>query len=260
MNVYSVQFFPKLKIKFCQYFGIASTLAVEELDRRAIRIENRISQLHRFLKLQAKKKKAKPAEKKADKKVIASPKPKAVSKSKTKIKSKSKTKRPSLATITDLPLLSTRPILVEKPVEEIEVPIQKTTPAPQPVVKAPEEVIVLIQPEDETRRAAQGYFGSEVTLIELENLQHLEGHFDGKKVLAVIFDRMLLSQEPALPVFEKLNQQFPSTKMIGLSHYLTLALSESFSNRNDFATFTSRPLSSEGLAEIFGGKPKQAIS
>lgn len=124
----------------------------------------------------------------------------------------------------------------------------------------PEEAVVLIAPEENTRRAVQEYFGPKVTVIEVEGVQHLERHFEGRRVLAVVFDRALLGQEPARTILEPLSQDHAETRWIGLSSYLTLAFAESMPQREDFATFLTRPLQPAALAGLFVGEPEAAIS
>lgn len=45
MNVYSIRLIPSLKLKLCQYLGIASTLAVDELAQRLERLELKLDRL-----------------------------------------------------------------------------------------------------------------------------------------------------------------------------------------------------------------------
>ena len=118
----------------------------------------------------------------------------------------------------------------------------------------------MIAADEATRRAVQDYFGVGVTLIGVEGVQHLDRHFEDRRVLAVVFDRALLGQDFARETLEPLSRAHAETRWIGLSSYLTLAFAESMPQREDFATFLTRPLAAEALAGIFSAERPPAIS
>ncbi len=45
MNVYSIHWFPSLKLKICEFLGIASHLAIDQLKQRLETVEHRVAQL-----------------------------------------------------------------------------------------------------------------------------------------------------------------------------------------------------------------------
>ncbi|HKX11775.1 MAG TPA: hypothetical protein VJP40_01390 [bacterium] len=250
MNVYSVRLLPSLKIKLCQFLGIATSMAVDELGLRLESLERKLDRLdvqlrrssNRALPILEGRVGAKTIKKKPTpaRKVAAATPPKK-----------------KLADLKSLP----------RPIEELEVPslrpeavaaelaaIQEAAPPRQP------EALVLLQADDNTRRSAAEYFGPEVELLEAAELDELAEAFESHQVLAVLFDRAQLGQPDFRGTLEILAQSHPETRMIGLSSYLTLALADSLPQREDFATFLTRPLSAESLAGAFGAGKRQAIS
>ncbi len=249
MNVYSVRLLPSLKIKLCQFLGIATSMAMDELGLRLESLERKLDRLDIQLRRSANrampilegrvgaktiKKKPTPARKAAG---LTPPKKK-------------------LADLKSLP----QPVEIESPslspaaVAAELAAIQEAAPPRQP------EALVLLQADDNTRRSAAEYFGSEVELLEAAGLAEVAGAFESRQVVAVLFDRAQLGQPDFRGTLEILAQSHPETRMIGLSSYLTLALADSLPQREDFATFLTRPLSAEALAGVFGAGKRQAIS
>jgi len=260
MNVYSIRLIPSLKLKLCQFLGIASEMAVEELSGRLQQLEHKIDRLDLQLRRSSRRSLLVPVAALAEtnsvkKKPSRAAKPAAAKRPKTK---------PRLAEVTSI----ARPesLFEELATASLEAPqsvlnpMSVEAPEVEPFVAIPEEVVVLIGAEEATRRAVQEYFGPGVTLIDLEGVQHLENHFEGKRVLAVIFDRSLLAQDAARATLELLSQEHLETRWLGLSSYLTLAFAESMPQREDFATYLTRPLSMESLSEVFGGEAEVVIS
>ena len=256
MNVYSIRLIPSLKLKLCQYLGIASTLAVDELAQRLERLEFKLDRLDVQLRRSSRRA------------LVISPAPKAEANPNVKKKpsrtarvaaSKPPKAKPRLAEVTPIarPELSEEPPVVAAATAPVVTP---QVPAAQTPALYQEEAVVLIAPEENTRRAVQEYFGPKVTVIEVEGVQHLERHFEGRKILAVVFDRALLGQELARSTLEPLSRDHAETRWIGLSSYLTLAFAESMPQREDFATFLTRPLQPVALAGLFTGEPEPAIS
>ena len=250
MNVYSIRLIPSLKLKLCQFLGIASTMAVGELGERLDRLELKLDRLDVQLRRSSRRQLVLPTQAKPE----------------VSLGVKKKPSRPQLATASKPP--KGKPRLVEvAPIATPEVPAAETfapslvSVASTPAETAPvEEAVILIAAEEATRRAVQEHFGVGVTLIEVEGVQHLDRHFEARRVLAVIFDRALLGQEAVRETLESLSRAQSETRYIGLSSYLTLAFAESMPQREDFATFLTRPLDAAALAGIFPAEQRPAIS
>jgi hypothetical protein len=256
MNVYSIRLIPSLKLKLCQFFGIASTMAVGDLADRLERLEIKLDRLDVQMRRSSRRQLVLPREAKAE----------------AILGVKKKPSRPQLATASKPPkakprLVEVAPLARPEPLgEELAAESFAAALAPldleatQVEVPALEEAVILIAAEEGTRRAVQDYFGVRVTLIEVEGVQHLDKHFEARRVLAVIFDRALLGQDAVRETLESLSRAQPETRCIGLSSYLTLAFAESMPQREDFATFLTRPLSAAALAGIFPSEQRPAIS
>ncbi|MCC6273429.1 MAG: hypothetical protein IT572_08175 [Deltaproteobacteria bacterium] len=254
MNVYSIRLIPSLKLKLCQFLGIASTMAVDELAQRLDRLELKIDRLDVQMRRSSRRQLVLPAPAKTEASLSVKKKP---SRPARVAASKPPKAKPHLAEVT--PLARPEPAL-----GDLVAVTEVTSPVSSPVVaEAPaslEEAVILIAAEEGTRRAVQDYFGPRVTVIEVEGVQHLERHFEGRRILAVVFDRALLGQEAAREALEPLSRTQGGTRWIGLSSYLTLAFAEAMPQREDFATFLTRPLSAGALAGVFGAEPEAAIS
>ncbi|HKY63950.1 MAG TPA: hypothetical protein VJR29_11065 [bacterium] len=253
MNVYSVRLLPSLKIKLCQFLGIATSMAVEELGLRLESLERKLDRLdvqlrrsaNRVLpvlegRVGAKTVKKKPSLSRPARPVAAVTPP--------------KKKRPELKPLPPPVEEGAGPSLSPAEVAAELAALQEAAPLRQP------EALVLLQADENTRRSAAEHFGPEVKILEASELADLEVAFDTHQVLALFFDRAQLGQPEFRGTLEILAQAHPETRMIGLSSYLTLALADSLPQREDFATFLTRPLSAQALAEAFGGAKRQAIS
>lgn len=258
MNVYSIRLIPSLKLKLCQFLGIASTMAVDELAQRLDRLELKLDRLDVQMRRSSRRQLVLPVAAKAETNPPVKKKP---SRPARVAASRPPKAKPRLAEVT--PLARPEPavgdlVAAAEATSPPLIPVVAETPAP---AAAPlEEAVILIAAEEGTRRAVQDYFGPRVTVIEVEGVQHLERHFEGRRILAVIFDRALLGQEAARETLEPLSRAQGGTRWIGLSSYLTLAFAESMPQREDFATFLTRPLNAAALAGVFGVAPEAAIS
>ncbi len=259
MNVYSIRLIPSLKLKLCQFLGIASTMAVGELSERLDRLELKLDRLDVQMRRSSRRQLVLPVPAKAEAAVSAKKKPLRPARVAAAKPPKAK---PRLVEVT--PIARPEPMggdfaAAEQPSPVLS-PVVAEAPAPAPLPARLEEAVILIAAEEGTRRAVQEYFGPRVTVIEVEGVQHLDRHFEGRRILAVIFDRALLGQEAARETLEPLSRVQGETRWIGLSSYLTLAFAESMPQREDFATFLTRPLSAASLEGVFGAGPAAAIS
>jgi hypothetical protein len=238
MNVYSVKLIPNLKLKFCEFFGIASTMAIGQLQNRIDRLEVLMSRLDGRMRRSSRKQS-----------VVIS------------LKDRATKKKPKKQSVTKLPPAS-KP--ANRTPEIAEVAKISKPAAPIAGLRAVEgsrkEAVVLIQPDEGTRRVVQEYFGETTTLLEVQQVQDIDIELRNHKAVAILFDRMLLGQDETRGILAGIAQSFPETRMIGLSSYLTLAFSQSLPSVEDFATFLTKPVSKEALAETFEGKGKRAIS
>ncbi|KAB2840743.1 hypothetical protein F9K50_05250 [bacterium] len=255
MNVYSIRLIPSLKLKLCQFLGIASTMAVGELSERLDRLELKLDRLDVQMRRSSRRRLVLPVPAKAEASLPIKKKP---SRPARVAAAKPLKAKPRLVEVT--PIARHEPMggdfaAAEQPSPALS-PVVAEVPAPAPL----EEAVILIAAEEGTRRAVQEYFGPRVTVIEVEGVQHLDRHFEGRRILAVIFDRALLGQEAARETLEPLSRAQGETRWIGLSSYLTLAFAESMPQREDFATFLTRPLSAASLEGVFGAGPAAAIS
>ncbi|HEX5035142.1 MAG TPA: hypothetical protein VFW62_11745 [bacterium] len=250
MNVYSVRLLPSLKIKLCQFLGIATSMAVEELGLRLESLERKLDRID--LQLRRPSNRALPVlegrvgVKTVKKKPILSRKVAAV----TPPKKKRPALKPLPAPVEEVASPSLSPVEVAAELAAL----QEAAPLRQ------SEALVLLQADENTRRSAAEHFGPEVKILEAAELAEVAAAFDSHQVLALFFDRAHLGQAEFRGTLEILAQAHPQTRMIGLSSYLTLALADSLPQREDFATFLTRPLSAQALAEAFGGAKRQAIS
>ncbi|MFO1464724.1 MAG: hypothetical protein U1F66_13225 [bacterium] len=251
MNVYSVRLIPSLKLKLCQFLGIASTMAIEELAGRLDRLEHKIDRLDS----QVRRSSRRPVVASG---VAAAPAPESLKKkpspSRRAAASKPPKAKPRLVEVTPL----VRPAIaasaeVSLPAQAGEGPIVRTEPEVLPVTAAaaPRETVLLVAPEEATRLAAGQHFGPEVELVELDSVEQLPAAFAGRKVLAALFDRALLAQDSVRELLARQSREHPETRWVGLSSYLTLAFAQTMPEREEFATFLTRPLSAEALASAF---------
>jgi hypothetical protein len=253
MNVYSVRLLPSLKIKLCQFLGIATSMAMDELCLRLESLEKKIDRLD--LQLRRSSNRAMPIlEGRVGAKTLKKkPSPSRQAVAATPPKRKRAQLKPLSRPVEEVASESLIPA-IPPPVESIE-----TVAIAEAVPNLPEAVVVM-QADENTRRSAVEYFGDEVEILDVESLPELALAFESYQVLAFLFDRAQLGQTDFRGTLEILAQAHPETKMIGLSSYLTLALADALPQREDFATFLTRPLSAEALASAIDGGKRQAIS
>lgn len=230
MNVYSLRLIPSLKLKLCEYLGIASTMAISELENRVGRLEVVLNRLD-----QRSRRPLRPRMLIQD----------------TPIKAPKAKKKPVVRNAaTKKPVVQAQ---VEAPVEtpELSPVMLEATPSPSPVL--------LIQADAETRQAILDYFGPEVPYVMVETWEQGLEQLSGRVPQAVFFDRLLLAQEEARQAIQTFAAQNPTTRLVGLSSYLTLAFSQSMpAGVGEFATFLTKPLQKQGLDELFEGAAQAA--
>ncbi len=222
MNVYSVRLIPSLKLKFCEFFGIASTMAVEQLQDRVDRLETKMDRLDGQIK-------------RGKRKTHSNKGPELLRPN----------RRPAIAAV--------------KTLEGMEVPFVAVTPQLRAVEDQNETLVILVTPDENTRQTVQNFFGEDVKILETDSVEDLE-EVEAEDCMAIFFDRTLLGDEKSRPQLEEFFQKSPKTKMIGISSYLTLAFAESMPKGEDFATLLTRPLTSQALGSLFGASARRAIS
>jgi len=256
MNVYSIRLIPNLKLKLCEFLGIASSFAIEQLVDRLQLLERKMENLDSRMKRPRKTLVFSTA---AEPKLNTKPKAKVVSpKIEETLKKKMVTaKKP--AKPQSIPLES---ILEENtPILMDDVKTRLVSLAPQAEETTPvSQVVFLIQPDDATRKAVGDYFADKMDLIEVSSTADLEEKSLNREVNAVLFDRGLLASEENRQLLKRLKDRFPEVAMVGLSNYLTLAFSETLPDANEIATYLTKPIDASGLAAIFDNQEKRAIS
>ncbi len=242
MNVYSVRLIPSLKLKLCQFLGIASTMAVGELAQRLERMEQKLDRLDSQMRRSSRRQLV------LSRDELSEPKPEVKKKSSSRPATASKPPKakPRLAEVTPL----ARP---EPPVElgTSAQLAEAVIPAAPDALSPRRDTVVLIAPEEGTRRAVSDYFGTEVEILEIAGVEGLETALKEGRAVAAIFERALLAQDSVRGTLETLSRANPETRWVGLSSYLTLAFAQSMPEHEEFATFLTRPLSVEALAGIF---------
>jgi len=238
MNVYSIRLIPNLKLKLCEFFGIASSFAIDQLGERLQLLERKMENLDTRMK--------------RPRKALVLPLHREAPKPSRKAKVKVSLPKPP------------RNKVIEQEVAPIVLEEAKTRLAAMPVeaeiqvVRKP--LVFLIQPEDHTRQVAQDYFEDRVELIEATTLDGIEAMLSEHRVLAVLFDRGLLASEVDRQIMSRLKERSPEMALVGLSNYLTLAFSESLPNSQEMASFLTKPIDAEGLASVFHEQENRAIS
>lgn len=222
MNVYSVRLIPSLKLKFCEFFGIASTMAVEQLQDRVDRLETKMDRLDGQIK-------------RGKRKTYSDKGPELLKSN----------RRPAIAAV--------------KTLEGMEVPLSVVTPELRVVEDRNEALVILIAPDENIRQVVQNFFGEDAKILETDSVEDLE-EVEAEDCMAIFFDRTLLGDENSRPRLEQFSKNSPKTKMVGISSYLTLAFAESMPKGDDFATLLTRPLTSRALGSLFSASARRAIS
>ena len=248
MNVYSVRLIPKLKLKLCEFLGIASDGAIQELAERLIRIDQKMdrfdSQLRRLhrgqMVLEANQAKGMLPEKK--KRSSAKPAKKNSVKSAaaqriTAKKAKSAAKKPNKvpANVTPIPIL---------PPEIAPVPLK---------IPEKQSAVLLIQSDPATRKTVAKYFGKGTQVLAVDEVSEIPDEIEDKKLLAIFFERNLLGNPMAGAILSELKSSLPDTQFVGISSYLTLALAKAADEQSDFANFLTQPVREEDLSQVFEG-------
>ncbi len=241
MNVYSVRLIPHLKIKFCEFFGIASNLAMVELGERLRRIDQKMdrfdAQLRRIhrrqMALEAVHAQAIQGQKKKQSQLASiEAKPK-----KKRLKAEKKKSPKRLAKVPALSLA------------------QKSKPlSPQalPVDKSP--TVLMLQTGAEVQKVVEDFFGAGVEVISLNDFEALPNDIEEREILSVFFERNLLGNDEARAALKEMQVHMPKTRFVGLSNYLTLALARATDSEADFATFLTQPIAASDLETVFSSQ------
>ena len=247
MNVYSVRLIPQLKIKFCEWFGIASTMAIDELSQRLERIDQKMdrfdAQLRRIHRRQMALEAAHAQALMGQKKKQSEPTTKSAAKKK-RLKEAPKKNAKTVAKVRALPLPQGAPQVLRET---------------QAVDKSP--VVLMLQTGEGVQKVVGDYFGSGAEVIPLKDLNHLPADLEEREILAVFFERNLLAKDPVRQVLQEMKDHLPKTRFIGLSNYLTLALARATDGEAEFATFLTQPVSVADLQKAFSSEsPVQSAS
>lgn len=230
MNVYSIRLIPSLKLKCCEWLGVASRMAVEDLASRLDRLER---QVNRY-KVQARR--TPPLQR-----VLSS-----VFKDRSPSEQPKAVRRPPLKAVDS----NESSVRARQEVKKTEEALQNQ--ASTAVAHAAPPKVILVQADPETRAAVTAYFGGSVEYVELDDLGHLSVAAAAAEVRACFFDRALLGEASMRAELQGIAQRFPQLRMIGLSRYLTSALDIAMpEGAATFATFLTRPLTVESLNIVF---------
>jgi len=245
VNVYSLRLIPNLKLKLCEFLGIASSYAIEELCNRVGSLERRMTQFD----LRAKRggnltfdpslKILKAIQEKPKKKKAA------VSPASAK-KRKAKAAKPAVAEASPV-VAAIEPVALPEIAVEAAPEIQK-------------DAVILIKQDDATAEAVRAHYSERAEILRCSELAEIASCLEGRNILAIFFDRTLLGDAVSREILELIAGEFPETAMVGLSSYLTLAVSEAVPQNNEWAYFLTKPLSSDHLGELLGNLGERAIS
>jgi hypothetical protein len=222
MNVYSVQFIPQLKLKFCEMLGVASAFAISELCDRLIRLDQKMdrfeTQLRKIHRHQMVLESAQTRLEEAEKKKRLSPKETPAS-----ARSLKKKKAPD----------NVHPI-----------PVRAAGRGKLPIV-------LMIQSDAKTQGAVRDYFGKSARVLSVDKVTEIPEGIEKDKLVGIFFERNLLSNEQARSILEELQSGMPKTRFVGVSNYVTLALAQAAEVREDFVTFMTQPVTVADLSAIF---------
>jgi hypothetical protein len=227
MNVYSVQFIPQLKLKFCEILGIASAYAINELCERLIRIdqkmdrfEGQIRKIHR------------------QQMVLES--------AQTRLEEGEKKKRSQAKAQTKEVIVS------ERGIKKNIVTPDNVTPIPvRAAARKKLPTVLMIQSDVKTQGVVRDYFGKSAKVLSVDTVTEIPEGIEKDKLVSIFFERNLLSNEQARAILEELQAAMPKTRFVGVSNYLTLALAQAAEVQEDFATFMTQPVTAEDLSAIF---------
>lgn len=223
MNVYSVRLIPNLKIKLCQFFGIATTLALDELGERLKRIDQKMDRFDAQLRRIHRRQMALEAAQ------VQNPLPE----KKKQVKKAVKKKRLSESK--------------KKPVTQG----LRALPQSKPKDSTPLPLVLLIHADERTDGIVRDYFGPGYEILTIKNIDEFPKGLEGRRLHAIFFERNLLSNSKARTVLQEIKAHIPQAHLVGLSSYLTLALAKATEAEEDFATFLTQPVSPEDLAKVF---------
>ena len=229
MNVYSLRLIPSLKLKFCEIFGIASTMAISELQNRVDRLEVLLNRI--------------------DLRARRATRPQVFFQ-----ETPAKVTKPKKKAVLRQAVRKTKPVVAQPNIS-----VSEAAPQEAERVTRPEtHPVLLIQADPDTHQAVAEYFGAGVPRLEVQSAAEAMERLAGQIPQAVFFDRLLLGQEDSRAALQGLASAFPAAKLVGLSSYLTLAFSQSMpTGAVDFATFLTKPLQRQNLLEIFGSVEKE---
>ncbi len=229
MNVYSVRLIPRLKIKFCEFFGMATSMAMEQLFERIQGLERKMDRFDHQLRRMHRRQIVLAAQTTVSARVVAK-------------KKKLSPLTPAKTNVTHLSAVTS-----EKK-------------GPRDVAKS--KAVVLMGTDEPTRENIRTYFGKGVELLDLENPSEILPQTEGKEMKGIFFDRTLLGEPGARLALEQVKIKSPQTPFVGLSNYLTLSLARALPGTEDFATFLTKPVTVASLTEVFakGSEGAKAIS
>lgn len=217
-----------MKLQVCQFFGVASDLAMQELserlerlDRKMMRLEVGLQQIHQQQMLwKAKEVKKTPLR-------VVKTEPSAPIEAQAEAKETQPKKKP----------------LKKQSKKKSQPPLQKS--------------VLLLGGNEQASQVLQKYFGDGVELIRVNQLseipQSLLSNFPKQPVLAVFYERSWLADPENLSVLEPLRKKLAQSEWIGLSSYLTLHLVEEaeLGREEKWGRSLTLPLTQEALSEVF---------
>lgn len=231
MNLYAVKLLPRVRLRFCQFLGIASELAMQQLDTRLESLERKLTRFEAMFRRLQQRQMALEVAVKSEKTKTASPK-------KTKPKSRKTVRKKTSSPSGKKPQL--RVVATPK--------------------KTPKKSVLLIACDTAAASVIKPYFknllNEEVKLIQSRDFAEVPKDF-AKNLVAVFFDRRLLAQSGNSEKLQALKQQSGSTPWVGLSNYLTLNLAEATGAQKEESAgshgdhFLTLPLRPQDLAATF---------
>ena len=258
MNVYSVRFIPKLKLKFCEALGIASAFAIKELGERLIRLDQKLdrfeSQLRKIHRHQMVLESNQARHNTLMENGVAT----------APVVEFEKKKRPSVKAAKPAPSRvkkKAKPALGPKAAKKsppIEKALHNVTPLPKRETAEGSPIVLMIQSDSKTQEVVREYFGESAKVLTVDSMTEIPESLEKDKLVGIFFERNLLSNEQARDILRDLQVGMPNTRFVGVSSYLTLALAKAADTEENFANFLTQPVTVEDLAVIFsedGGEP-----
>jgi hypothetical protein len=248
MNVYSVQFIPKLKLKFCEALGIASAFAIKELGERLIRLDQKLDRFETQLrKIHRHQMVLESNQARQEHLIHKNDGPAPTEEIEKKKRPLVKQGGPSARRIKKK----------QKRALSEQIP-DNVTPMPRREVSQDPPVVLMIQSDPKTQEVVREYFGESARVLPVDSMAEIPETLDRGKLVGIFFERNLLSNEQARLILQDLQAGLPQTRFVGVSSYLTLALAKAADLEDDFATYLTQPVTGEDLAVIFsqgGGEP-----